>query len=77
MSRTYFTLAAIENGTWAIQFGDYSEATVREELEDMAQTNLRKNLKIIRHRADDQASLNADYTALNGYNPDLTIVGRI
>ena len=32
--KTYYTLVVLEDGTWAIAFGDYSRAVVAQERED-------------------------------------------
>jgi hypothetical protein len=61
---TYWALLAIEDGEWAVQFGDYDRNTVREELEDMATSNRRANLKIVQC-TDEQSSIDRIVADLN------------
>lgn len=64
MTRTYYTLVSRTetDPRFAIEFGDYLRATVAEEMRD----DERREFKIIRTSADDQASINAAVANLNG-----------
>lgn len=66
MTRTYYTLAVREDGTWTPQFGDYSRKVVQDEMLDYRDHDHKaKNLRIVTS-GDTQAEINAATSALNG-----------
>lgn len=63
--KRYYTLAVREDGVWSPQFGDYSRATVHEEMADMLDHDVRrKDLKVI-ETDDTQVSIMAAIERLN------------
>lgn len=66
--RTYYSLLEMQDGQWAIAFGDYERAVVRQELLDLKEGAGRKTRYMIVETMDDQASIDA---AVAHYNAEL------
>jgi len=65
MSRKYYTLAILEDGIWAPQFGDYDRDCVKFEADDYKDHGTKlKDIRIICTK-DDQASIESAVSALN------------
>lgn len=65
--RTYYILAQRTDGRWAIEFGDYSRATVDAERADYRDHDVKAcDLKVIRVAGDTQTACDAAIAALNG-----------
>lgn len=58
----YYTLAVCEDGQWSPQFGDYSKATVKDEMQDYPAKNRHKQILMT---WDDQDSINSAIAELN------------
>lgn len=67
-ARTYYTLLSRgpDDTRWAIEFGDYDRATVRDELNDLKDGDYCDHRFIIMPTPDDQASIDAAVAQLNG-----------
>lgn len=61
----YFTLAIREEGVWAPQFGDYQRSTVKDEMGEYSDHDVKScDMKIVVSE-DDQASIDAAIRELN------------
>lgn len=67
MAKTYYTLLSRENkqSRWAIEFGDYSRAVVRQERDDMKDGAYCDYAFKIIETSDAQVSIDAAVAALN------------
>ena len=65
MSRKYYTLVVHEDGWWNVEFGSYSRAEIRENLDDYWY-DLPKSQYRILATSDDQAAINAALRKLEG-----------
>jgi hypothetical protein len=67
-ARKYFTLVSRgpDDTRWAIEFGDYDRACVRQERDDMKDGHYCDHVFRILETADDQASIDAEVAKLNG-----------
>ena len=65
MTHKYYILIVREDGVWAPQAGDYSRATVYEELQDYLDHDYARRDLMVRCTSDNQAAINATVATLN------------
>ena len=73
MNTKYYILVGIESGQFVMQFGDYNRDCVKDELEDMQQSNCYattpiRRLSIITLPDARQETINSTMRALNIHN---------
>jgi len=73
MARTYYTLLALDNGHWVVEFGDYDIDVVKDELLDIHESTLtpKSHMRIIASD-DDQASIDAEVAKYTKQSPPPT-----
>ena len=72
MSRRYFTLCIREDGQWAPQFGDYSKADVRTEMDLERAHHRAKDMRIV-ESGDSQSEINAAVAHLNAMGSEVAL----
>lgn len=66
---TYYSLLAMYDGLWSVQFGDYDKSVVRDEQRDWLDAEPETSTMIIRTRGDSQDVIDA---AVAEWNKGLT-----